>query len=64
MAYQQQDDNKPEADSPLLKEGTLINILFCPLAVVQLNVVPEHVVCLPTLDVFKDADDRLQQSRP
>ena len=37
---------------------------FYPLAVVQLNAVPEWVVCLPNLDAFKEAVGKLHHSRP
>ena len=37
---------------------------FYPLAIVQWNALPEWVVCLPTLDVFKEAVGKLHHSRP
>ena len=37
---------------------------FFPLAIVQWNALPESVVCLPNLDAFKKAVDRLHHSRP
>lgn len=37
---------------------------FFPLGIVQWNALPAAVVCLPTLDAFKDAVGRLQHSRP
>ena len=37
---------------------------FFPLGIVQWNALPATVVCLPTLDAFKDAVGRLQHSRP
>ena len=37
---------------------------FYHLAIVQWNALPEWVVCLPTLDAFKEAVGKLHHSRP
>ena len=37
---------------------------FYALAIVQWNPLPQHVVCLPTIDSFKEAVGGLQHSRP
>ena len=37
---------------------------FFPLAIVQWNALPESVVCLPTLDAFKEDVGKLHHSRP
>ena len=37
---------------------------FYPLAIVQWNALPQQVVCLPTIDSFKEAVGGLQHSRP
>ena len=37
---------------------------FFPLAIVQWNALPESVVCLPTLDAFKEEVGKLHHSRP
>ena len=40
------------------------NNSFYPLAIVQWNALPEWVVCLPTLDAFKEAVGKLHHFRP
>ena len=37
---------------------------FFPLAIVQWNALPESIVCLPTLDAFKEEVGKLHHSRP
>ena len=38
--------------------------LWYPLAIFQWNALPQHVVCLPTIDSYKEAVVGLQHSRP
>ena len=53
----------PSSQCGLCTSADYYRCSYYPLAIVQWNVLPEWVVCLPTLDGFKEAVGKLHQSR-